>query len=160
MRDGVEREVNNVRRVLDRERIIGSAVVDYYLPSGGTEPIGKKLLGERGFDQVRFWNRDTLGTLPNSQFADVIVLDLINSQVFPPQVTQQEKEAIVESHIKKVKPLLASYSALVFYVKGGRIDVIDNSGLRYYIPANGAVALIGAVSDSAYVAYGQKQLRN
>ncbi|MGG6265715.1 hypothetical protein ACQ4M3_19975 [Leptolyngbya sp. AN03gr2] len=158
VRDVVVREVNNVRRVLDRERIIGSAIVDYYLPSNGTESIEEKLLQERGFDQVRFWNKDTLRTLPNSQFADVVVLDLINSQVFSPQATQQEKEAIVGDYIKQVKPLLASYSALVFYVKG-RVDAIDNSGLKYYVPANGTVALIGAVSDSAYVAYGQKQLR-
>lgn len=160
VRETVEREVSNVRRVLDRERIIGSAIVDYYLPSSDSEPIEKKLLRERGFQEVRFWNRDTLRALPNSQFADVVVLDLIHSQVFPPQVTQQEKEAIVENYIKQIKPLLAPYSALVFYVKGGRIDAIDHSGLKYYIPANATVALIGAVSDSAYVAYGQKQLRN
>lgn len=159
IRDMVAQEVNHVRRLLDRERIIGSAVVDYYLPSIAAEPIEEKLLRERGFQDVRFWNQDTLSTLPNSQFGDVVVLDLINAQVFSPQTKQEEKETIVKDYIEKLKPLLASYSVLVFYVKG-RIDVIDNSGLKYYIPANGTVALIGAVADSAYVAYGQKQLRN
>lgn len=159
VRDMVVRETNNLRRVLGRERIIGSAIVDYYLPSIETEPLEEKLLRERGFQEVRFWNQDTLNTLPNSQFGDVVVLDLINAQVFPPQATQAEKETIVEDYIKDVKALLASYSVLVFYVRG-RMAAIDHSGLKYYIPANSAVALIGAVSDSAYVAYGQKQLRS
>jgi hypothetical protein len=159
VREMVAREVNNVRRVFDRERIIGSAVVDYYLPSIDAEPIEEKLLQERGFQEVRFWNKDSLRSLPNQRFADVVILDLMNAPVFSPQATEQQKEAIVETYINQVKPLLASHSVVVFYVKG-RFKAIDYSGLKYYVPANGAVALIGAVSDSAYVAHGQKQLRN
>lgn len=159
VREMVVREVNNVRRVLDRERIIGSTVVDYYLPSSGTEPIEAKLLRERGFQEVQFWDQGTLRTLPNSQFADVVVLDLINAPVFSSQTTKPQKETIIADYINDLKPLLASYSVLIFYVKG-QFDAINDSGLKYYLPANGAVALIGAVSNSAYVAYGQKQLRN
>ncbi|MBD1845821.1 hypothetical protein H6F89_20915 [Cyanobacteria bacterium FACHB-63] len=159
VRHMVAQEVDHVRRLLNRERIIGSVIMDYYLPPIAAELIGAKLLRERGFQQVQFWNQDTLRTLPNSQFADVVVLDLINASVFSPQPTKPQKETIIANYINDLKPLLASYSVLTFYVKG-QFDAINDSGLKYYLPANGAVALIGAVSNSAYVAYGQKQLRN
>ncbi|WP_243713793.1 hypothetical protein [Nostoc sp. 106C] len=52
----VKAEVENVKRTLQRERVIGLTIVEYYLPSNGSETKEFKLLKQRGFQKVRFWN--------------------------------------------------------------------------------------------------------
>jgi hypothetical protein len=159
----VQSEVENVKRTLQRERVIASTTVDYYLPSKDSEPKDSKLLQQRGFQKVRFWNQKRQ---PKKPFGNVIVLDLINSNILSGQdyaglsdeEATKKREEKVKTEIDLVLNWLEPSSVLVIYVKG-RFKEIDNLAARvdyYYVSANTSVTLMGIVADAAYVAYGEK----
>lgn len=160
--DLVQSEVESVKRSLQRERVIGSTVVDYYLPSDDTtEPDDCKLLRTRGFDKVRFWNQKKK---PKKPVGDIFVLDLINSKLLEGQDfvglskedAENKREEKVRTQIDLALDWLDKSTVLVIYVKG-RFREIDNLAARvdyYYIPVNAPISLLGIVADSAYVAYG------
>jgi hypothetical protein len=159
----VQSEIESVKRSLQRERVIGSTVVDYYLPSNDTtEPDDCKLLRTRGFDKVKYWNQQQK---PRKPVGDVFVLDLINSKLLEGQEfaglskddAENKREAKVKEQIDIVLNWLNINTVLVIYVKG-RFREIDNLASRvdyYYIPVNAPISLLGIVADSAYVAYGE-----
>ena len=162
--DLVKTEVENVNRTLQRERVIGSTVVDYYLPSNDAEPNDCKLLRQRGFKQIRFGNQKKQ---PKKPFADVVVLDLINCNLLSGQdfnglsteEADNKREEKVKAQIDLVLNWLDKETVLVIYVKG-RFKEIDNLATRfdyYYASANTPVTLMGIVADSAYVAYGERE---
>lgn len=162
--DLVHSEVENVKRTLLRERVIGTTVVDYYLPCNDNEPHDCTLLRQRGFKDVRFYNRNKQ---PKQPIGDVFVLDLINCNLFSGQEfaglskedAENKREEKVEAQIDSVLSWMQRTTVLVIYVKG-RFREIDNLATRvdyYYIPVNAPVSLMGIVADSAYVAYGEKQ---
>jgi len=161
--DLVQFEVENVKRTLQRERVIGTTTVDYYLPSDDLEPNDCKLLRQRGFHKVRFWN---LNTQPKKPMGDVLVLDLINSNLLSgPELAKlsdadatNKREEKVKAQIDLVTNWLEKTTVLVIYVKG-RFKEIDNLATRvnnYYASANAPITLMGIVADSAYVACGEK----
>ncbi|GAX45315.1 hypothetical protein NIES4075_63360 [Tolypothrix sp. NIES-4075] len=163
--DLVQSEVESVKRSLQRERVIGSTIVDYYLPSNDTtEPSDCKLLRTRGFEKVRYWNQKRK---PKKPVGDIFVLDLINSKLLEGQdfvgLSKEDAENKREDKVKEQIDLALDWldknTVLVIYVKG-RYREIDNLAARvdyYYIPVNAPISLLGIVADSAYVAYGQKQ---
>ncbi len=162
--DLVQYEVENVKRSLQRERVIGSTVVDYYLPSDDNEPHDYKLLQQRGFKDVRFYNRQKI---PKQPIGDVFVLDLINLNLFSGQEfarlskedAENKREEKVKIQIDSILPWMKRTTVLVIYVKG-RFREIDNLATRvdyYYVAVNAPISLMGIVADSAYVAYGEKQ---
>ncbi|MHC5860023.1 hypothetical protein [Nostoc sp.] len=163
--DLVQSEVESVKRSLQRERVIGSTIVDYYLPSNDTiEPNDCKLLRTRGFDKVRYWNQKKK---PKKPVGDIFVLDLINSKLLEGQEflglskedAENKREDKVKEQINLALDWLDKNTVLVIYVKG-RYREIDNLAARvdyYYIPVNAPISLLGIVADSAYVAYGEKQ---
>ncbi len=65
-------EIENLKRTLQREKVISSTVVDYYLPINEREPDDCILLRKRGFLKVRFWNKKRQ---PKKPSGDVFVLD-------------------------------------------------------------------------------------
>ncbi len=162
--DLVQSEIESVKRSLQRERVIGSTVVDYYLPSNDiTEPDDCKLLRTRGFDKVKYWNQQKK---PRKPVGDVFVLDLINSKLLEGQEfaglskedAENKREAKVKEQIDLALDWLDKNTVLVIYVKG-RFREIDNLATRvdyYYIPVNAPISLLGIVADSAYVAYGKR----
>ncbi|GAB1543760.1 hypothetical protein NUACC21_64360 [Scytonema sp. NUACC21] len=161
--DLVKSEVASVKRSLERERVINSTVIDYYLPSQDSEPNDCKLLRQRGFQKVRFWNQRKQ---PKKPIGDVIVLDLINSNILSGQeftrLTKDEatnkREETVKAQIDLVLNWMEKTTVLVIYVKGRFIE-IDNLATRvdyYYVSANAPVSLMGIIADSAYVAYAEK----
>ncbi|MEH1899637.1 MAG: hypothetical protein V7K94_31005 [Nostoc sp.] len=164
--DLVQSEVESVKRSLQRERVIGSTIVDYYLPSNDTtEPNDCKLLRTRGFDKVRYWNQKRK---PKKPVGDIFVLDLINSKLLEGQDfaglskedAENKREDKVKEQINLALDWLDKNTVLVIYVKG-RYREIDNLAARvdyYYIPVNAPISLLGIVADSAYVAYGQSNL--
>ncbi|MCP6759999.1 MAG: hypothetical protein NHB32_14885 [Fischerella sp. CENA71] len=164
--DLVQSEVENVKRSLQRERVIGSTIVDYYLPSNDTtEPYDCKLLRTRGFAEVRYRNQKRK---PKKPVGDIFVLDLINSKLLEGQefagLSKEEAENKREEKVKEQIDLALDWldknTVLVIYVKG-RFREIDNLARRvdyYYIPVNAPISLLGIVADSAYVAYGQGNL--
>lgn len=163
--DLVQSEVESVKRSLQRERVIGSTIVDYYLPNNDTtEPSDCKLLRTRGFAKVRFWNQKRK---PKKPVGDIFVLDLINSKLLEGQdfvgLSKEDAENKREDKVKEQIDLALDWldknTVLVIYVKG-RYREIDNLAARvdyYYIPVNAPISLLGIVADSAYVAYGEKQ---
>ncbi|MBD2603867.1 hypothetical protein H6G81_04790 [Scytonema hofmannii FACHB-248] len=163
--DLVQSEVESVKRSLQRERVIGSTIVDYYLPSNDTtEPNDCKLLRTRGFAKVRYWNQKRK---PKKPVGDILVLDLINSKLLEGQdfvgLSKEDAENKREDKVKEQIDLALDWldknTVLVIYVKG-RYREIDNLAARvdyYYIPVNAPISLLGIVADSAYVAYGEKQ---
>ncbi len=163
--DLVQAEIESVKRSLQRERVIGSTVVDYYLPSDDTtEPDDCKLLRTRGFAKVRFYNQKRK---PKKPVGDILVLDLINSKLLEGQDfvglskedAENKREDKVKTQIDSVLSLMDKTTILVIYVKG-RFREIDNLATRvdyYYVPVNAPISLMGIVADSAYVAYGEKQ---
>lgn len=163
--DLVQSEVESVKRSLQRERVIGSTIVDYYLPSNDTtEPDDCKLLRTRGFAKVRFCHQKRK---PKKPVGDIFVLDLINSKLLEGQdfvgLSKEDAENKREDKVKEQIDLALDWldknTVLVIYVKG-RYREIDNLAARvdyYYIPVNAPISLLGIVADSAYVAYGEKQ---
>lgn len=154
----VKKEVRNVKRTLQRERVISSTTVDYYLPSLDGEPNEYKLLVAREFKNVKFWNKTTI---PERFLADVCVLDLENSidaagkkfSELPPDKREETAKRIIDEFIQ----ILPQTAILVIYVAPPALKAINNVTFkgRYYAPANTAITLVGMVADSAYVAEGQ-----
>ncbi|MDJ0618407.1 MAG: hypothetical protein QNJ63_16960 [Calothrix sp. MO_192.B10] len=166
----VGEEVDNLKNVLEREKVIGTINVDYFLPlqkSILTEdyPEEFQLLNGRGFNKVNPLDDSKI----NKISGDVVVLDLVNY----PLVTDEEKNNLPEDqiaqliqtrvaeHLKKFTKKLPYRSVLVVYIRPGkqRINAIDelSQKVKYYSSANTPVSLMGVVVDSAYVAYSWKQ---
>ncbi|MEH2056858.1 MAG: hypothetical protein V7K97_12025 [Nostoc sp.] len=164
--DLVQSEVESVKRSLQRERVIGSTTVDYYLPSDDpTEPNDCKLLRTRGFAKVRFWHQKRK---PKKPVGDIFVLDLINSRLLEGQDfaglskddARNKREEKVKNQIDLALNWLDKATVLVIYIDGFSEEV-KNLAARvdyYYVAANTSVTLIGIVADSAYVAEGQHNL--
>ncbi|MEJ1931523.1 hypothetical protein WDZ92_14830 [Nostoc sp. NIES-2111] len=154
----VKKEVRNVQRTLQRERVISSTTVDYYLPSSDGETNEYKLLVAREFKNVNFWNKTTI---PQRFLADVCVLDLENSvdttgkrfSELPPDKREETAKRIIDDFLQVLPPT----TTLIIYVAPPAIKAINNATFkgRYYAPANTAITLVGMVADAAYVAHGQ-----
>jgi hypothetical protein len=163
--DLVQSEIENVKRSLQREKVIGSTVVDYYLPiNEPTEPEDCKLLRTRGFDKVKYWNQQQK---PRRPVGDVFVLDLINSQLLEGQDfaglskedAENKREEKVKEQIDIALNWLDKHTVLVIYIDGFSKEV-KNLAKRvdyYYVAASSSVTLIGAVADSAYIAYRERR---
>ncbi|WP_373994208.1 element excision factor XisH family protein [Fischerella thermalis] len=164
--DLVQSEVESVKRSLQRERVIGSTVVDYYLPSDDTtEPDDCKLLRTRGFAKVRFCHQKRK---PKKPVGDIFVLDLINSKLLEGQDfvglsredADNKREEKIRNQIDLALNLLDKTTVLVIYIDGfsKEVKTLATRVDYYYVAANTSITLIGIVADSAYVAHGQHNL--
>jgi len=172
----VKAEVDNLKRTLQTEQIIANTVIDYYLPTiEENKPLEYNLLKNRGFLDVRAWSKNRL---PIGRFGSVLVIDFVNSKVLDVpglldeqddvrKSAYQQREQIVNDTIRDVVELRIGNPILVLYVRpgSGRIWAIDQitttfPEVKYYSSANTPVALMGAVVDSAYVAYGDRSTRS
>jgi hypothetical protein len=170
----VKAEADHIRRSLRTEQIISHTVVDYYLPAPvARDPVEYGLLQGRGFLNVRLWHpeRPPLGRL-----GSVLVIDFVNCDTlaFPElnaaedairKVGYEKRDQCVTETIEQLINLRLGRPVWVVYVRPGlgRIGAIDRltqnfpEDIKYYSSANTPVALMGAVVDSAYVAYGDRQ---
>ncbi|MEM9118709.1 MAG: hypothetical protein AAGD09_12615 [Cyanobacteria bacterium P01_F01_bin.56] len=81
------------------------------------------------------------------------------------KVGYQKRDQLVNEVIQELVELRIGRPILIVYVRPGmgRIGAIDQlttnfpEDIKYYSSANTPVALMGAVVDSAYVAYGDRQ---
>lgn len=169
----IKAEANHLRRTLRTEQIIGNTVVDYYVPGESTQaPLEYRLLQGRGFLDVRFWHQQRQ---PTGRLGSVLVIDFVNcDRLAIPELSSPEdatrkigyekRDAIVNTVIQQLLELRLGRPILVVYVRPGmgRITAIDHltrnfpEDVKYYSSANTPVALMGAVVDSAYVAYGDR----
>jgi hypothetical protein len=170
----IKAEANNIQRTLRTEQIISNTVVDYYVPAPvAQEPLEYKLLNGRGFMDVRLWHP---GQKPQGRFGSVVVIDFVNCDVLAlaelaspddqvRKVGYEKRDQRVNEIIQGLIELRIGRPIFVVYVKPGqgRIGAIDRltttfpEDVKYYSSANTPVALMGAVVDSAYVAYGDRQ---
>ncbi len=170
----IQAEARHLQRTLRTEQIISNTVVDYYLPTRpNQEPLEYGLLKSRGFSEVRLWHP---AQKPQGRFGSVLVVDFVNTDrlALPEidsrddsvrQVGYQKRDQIVNEVIQGLVDLRLGQPVLVVYVRPGmgRIIAIDQltqtfpQSVKYYSSANTPVALMGAVVDSAYVAYGDRR---
>lgn len=152
----VQAEIDNVKRTLQRERIIGDTIVHYYLPNALQSPHEFKLLQVRGFRDVRFAkDKQQL----QSVRAEVVVLDLEN-WVMPDQqpftsLVNPDRDAAAKLQIDALLNVLPSSTVLVVYVRSPLNYLYSVPRDRYVSPANNPVTLVGMVADAAYVVAGE-----
>ncbi|NEP19770.1 MAG: hypothetical protein F6J97_23275 [Leptolyngbya sp. SIO4C1] len=166
-------ESASLQKTLRTEQIIGRTVVDYYLPGAGRDTLTEyALLKSRGFLEVRYWDADHR---PQGRFGSVLVIDFVNcDRIDLPELSAddsevrraayQRREQIVNDTIRELVELRIGSPILVAYVRPGfgRLTAIDDltttfPELKYYASANTPVSLMGAIVDSAYVAYGEQR---
>ena len=171
----IKAEASNIQRTFRTEQIISNTVVDYYVPvSPNKDPLEYHLLRGRGFLDVRLWHPDRK---PQGRLGSVLVVDLVNCDLLAlPEIASPEDEVrkvgyrkrdqLVNDVIHELVELRIGRPILVVYVRPGmgRIGAIDQlttnfpEDIKYYSSANTPVALMGAVVDSAYVAYGDRHV--
>ena len=169
----IEAESDHIQRTLRTEQIISKTVVDYYLPAEAEPPREHRLLKGRGFLDMRYWQQNKQ---PVGRFGSILVIDFVNSGILDVpgllddddnarKAAYKKREQIVNDTIRQVIELRIGNPILVLYVRpgSGRIWAIDQltttfPEIQYYSSANTPVALMGAVVDSAYVAYGDRAL--
>ena len=174
VRDAVNDEMDAVKRLLSRERVISRTSVDYCVPAQIDRPPDEfSFLSARGFKRPQFYNEKDFSRLSGA----VVVLDIVNSGVLSGpewEVLLQDRvaneaeirrlqEQRVADELDRLLQQLAERSVVVVYVRpvlGGRIKALDNlsSQVKYYASANTPVNLVGVVADAAYVADGWRQL--
>jgi hypothetical protein len=154
----VEAEVANLERTLRREQVIGSTLVDYYLPNGINPPGELRLLQARNFRQVRF--RTDLQSIVRSP-GDVVILDLKNWVMSSGQnfgdLPETEQQAPGKQLLQDLLDVLPEAVVIVVYVRG-RLFYLNEIGDRYVIAANNPVTLVGNVADGAYVVAGDRTI--
>lgn len=170
----IKAEASNIQRTFRTEQIISNTVVDYYLPVAPTkEPLEYNLLRGRGFLDMRLWHPDRK---PQGRLGSVLVVDFVNCDLLAlPEIASpdddvrkvgyQKRDQLVNEVIQGLVELRIGHPIFVVYVRPGmgRIGAIDQlttnfpEDIKYYSSANTPVALMGAVVDSAYVAYGDRQ---
>lgn len=163
----IRAEVASVERTLRREQVIGSTLVDYFLPDGTSEPKEVELLRIRNFKRVQFCSDiQALGNIQSLRRSpsDVVILDLINyitpsGQAFP-NLQEQERETEAKSLIDALLGLLPNSTVLIVYVNVPPPLKYLNSvpKNRYVLAANNPITLIGNAADGAYVAVGERMI--
>lgn len=158
--------MENVKRTLQQERIIGDTIVNYYLPNANQPPNEFKLLKARGFRDVRFPRdqqqlQSAISATRNFvETADVVILDLEN-WITPTQqkfstLAEPEREAAAKDQIDILLTVLPSSTVLVVYIRSVVKYLYSVPRDRYISPANNPVTLIGMVADAAYVVAGDR----
>lgn len=141
----VERRIDYLEQVLEREEVPGLVSVDYVLQTpGGTLPQEYRLLNAR-FPKLKLRKFDS-----RKLNADVVVLDLVNYVPQGQELTEEELEQVLQEVAGKLSP----ESVLSVYVRG-RYKAIENLGKtgKYYTSTNVPTQLLGNVINSAYVAH-------
>jgi hypothetical protein len=153
-----EVKLSNLKRSLEREVVVDKARVEYWLLGVQTPPKEFGLLERRGFQQVRFCDRD--GQQSRRRDVDVVVLDLNNwcdaqGRAFG-DLPQADRELKVKEQLDLITSGVAGRSMVFVVYVAGRYDYLDEVGKTYLVtPTNNPVTLVGTVVDAAYLAAGQ-----
>lgn len=141
----VERRIDYLEQVLEREEVPGLVSVDYVLQNGGgTLPKEYRLLNAR-FPKLKLRRLES-----RKLNGDVVVLDLVHYLPQGETLTEAELEQVLDDVIEKLSP----ESVLAVYVRG-RYKAIETLGqkVNYYTSTNVPTQLLGNVINSAYVAH-------
>lgn len=163
VREIVRTEVRNVQRVLQREQVISSTSVDYYLPGGMSNPTDipgeVELLRAREFKNVEYFTE--LSELREGT-SNVVVLDLIHystqSNIGFTDLNATERDDIAKPIVDDLLGLFPKSSVLIVYVNNyPRLSCVDSDKVpdgRYVLAANSSITVVGNSTDGAYVAKG------
>jgi|GEM_PF-823158 len=147
----IDAKVDDVKRTLQREQVIVSTLVDYYLPGSG-QPDEFYLLQARKFRSVRLLHK--LEEM-RQDCGDVIVLDLQNWVMASGQrfvdLPEEEREAQAQEQIDALLRILPPSTVVIVYIRL-TIKYLFRVTNRYVLPANNPVTLVGNTADGAYVA--------
>ncbi|MBD1847414.1 hypothetical protein H6F89_29245 [Cyanobacteria bacterium FACHB-63] len=163
----VQTEIENVKRTLQRERVIRNTIVHYYLPNSPQRPNEFKLLQARGFRDVRFPKdlrqlQSSVGKQTPEDLLNVVILDLENwltpTQQSFSTLINPDRDTQAKSQIDPLLDILSSSTVLVVYVRATVNYLYTLSHDRYITPANNPITLLGMVADAAYVAAGDRAL--
>lgn len=161
LREVVRNEVRAAQRVLQRERVIASTSVDYYLPNGDPmhPPREVELIRAREFEDVQFFT--TLDALRPQQ-SDVVVLDLMHFSVSEGELfteaSKPDRDRIAKPIVDSLTALFPKTSVVIVYVNGfPRLDGLDSDD-RYILAANSPITVVGNSADGAYVAKGAQNV--
>jgi hypothetical protein len=147
----------DLKRTVQKEEVIGSTLVDYWL--FGTNPLPSEfsLLVGRGFRSVR-QRRDEKAIA--EACGDVVVLDLENwvdgSGVRFASLGDGEREQEAQRQVDLVLGMLPKGSVLVVYTRLTVKYLFGVPRTRFMSPANNPVTLVGMVADAAYIAAGMR----
>jgi len=150
----VKTEVENIERTLQKERIISETLVTYYCPELAQPPKEYALLE----DTQRFQDVTFCRSLLEVRRApgDVVVLDLIHwvTETAPfSMLPDDQKETLVKEQVDALLAVLPEEAVLIVYV-AGYIQYLKEVTGRHIVSTNYLVALMGHVTNGAYVAYG------
>jgi hypothetical protein len=153
----LEVKLSNLKRTLQKEEVVGSTLVDYWLFGAEPLPIEYTLLVSRGFRSVRPRRNDQALA---EQCGDVVVLDLENwvnaaGQRFP-DVVKDEREQEAERQVNLLMGMLPKNAVLVVYTRSVVTYLYNAPKTRLMSPANNPVTLVGMVSDAAYISAGAR----
>ena len=159
MRERVRTEVRNVQRILQREKVISSTSVDYYLPNGNSTEIPREveLLKAREFKDVQYFTQ--LGDL-RPENSDVVVLDLMHFSTQKGMfalASKEDRDSIVAPILESLTDLFPESSVLIVYVNSRPFLGGLDSDNRYILAANSPITVVGNAADGAYVAKGARQ---
>jgi hypothetical protein len=152
-----DNRIDLVRRSLEREVVVDKAQIEYWLLGGQTPPKEFGLLEKRGFQQIRFCDRDGQS---RRRDVDVVVLDLNNwcdaqGATFG-ELSQADREGKVKEQLDLITSGVAGRSMVFVVFVTGRYDCLDEAGKTYLVTAtNNPVTLVGTVVDAAYLAAGE-----
>jgi hypothetical protein len=144
-----------LEKIINLEEVIGSVQVEYLIPGGTKSPIEHELLNARGFKM----NPPVYDPAKVLLTTEIFVLDLVNSAYSQDKKSQEDLVIEIANKIANhefYRPIF------VVYVNGKRLDAIDSLPAEVYcLPANGKVALIGAVVDASHTSHALlNRLRN
>jgi hypothetical protein len=145
-------ELAKVQRLLDRERVVSNAALDYFLPNG-QEPSEVQILRSRGFESIEF--RTSTPPIRRGS-ADLVVVDLVNwkpnGAVLFKDLPEADREVRAEELLQSVIDVVSDTTILVVYVNAQVASL--SQFLRKVNPmtlANSRITLVGALADAAYV---------
>lgn len=166
-------EINHLKRVLGRERVIGEVLVDYYHPDESFAPREIALLETRGFRRVR---RCTTENEIRRSPGHIIVMDLGHWPDAEGRTFDDMKEAVnllpddeqrraehqrlddlARERVEPVLSLLPKTSALIVYTRANVRSLNPlKGGAHPFGIANMPITLVGMVADAAYVVYAEQ----
>ncbi|MGJ3250839.1 MAG: hypothetical protein ACFE0J_06875 [Elainellaceae cyanobacterium] len=166
-------EINYLKRVLGRERVIGEVLMDYYHPDESFAPREIVLLETRGFRRVR---RCTTEHEIRRSPGHIVVMDLGHWPEADGRTFDDMKEAVnllpddeqrrsehrrlddlARERVEPMLSLLPKTSALIVYTRANVRSLNPlKGGAHPFGIANMPITLVGMVSDAAYVVYAEQ----
>ena len=145
-------ELAKVQLLLDRERVVSDAALDYFLLDG-LEPSEMLILRSRGFEKLEF--RTSTRQIRRGS-ADLVVVDLVNwkpnGSILFKDLLEDDREVKAKGLLEDVISVVPDTTIVVVYVNT-QVKSLSPflRGANPMTLANSRITLVGALADAAYV---------